>query len=1226
MMSPPMKRPSGRGVSLDRAPNAPASRSAHRVSNLTTVPELERSASRTSINFSYPIISPRQSPTFTRSESSQSNAGDHVSVDGLSAAETEDIQFTVSQAAEKPVKRKKKRTLAPGSAEGSHLAAGTVGGHPVGTAVAAAHGASSPVDDPPKQVAQNHYPDRPVTQPGYQQAREKTPSPRSFPEDQTTVPGTQVTGASPTPQTGDDYQEQRPKPKRLPSTVHEDHEAEEQAEAGRDLAQSHTLQVRVSTPEQATVVLTDNEARDETLIIPGLSPSEAVTEASTRQPSLPADDRRLSINSTQEEVRPGRPHSISPSRSARFSTQLTVSNEGEPLHQPPPRSMSPAKSAMKHSPQQSLSPERRTPLVIRPGQALSEISDGTSVASDEGSRSGPRKKVTKVSFDDEAEIVGVAASPPTSPEDIVPESPLDKAKPKTNWFGLGKKKTSLADKFNDDEFGDYLKPRPALPSFGSIRGHKDVEQSEPVKESVNNHESITSSPSNDNAATTVVHGLSNDPAISGIVANSKQRIVQQPSEPEEPNEPIPSEVPTDKRIEHTLNTEDHSSLTRQSPVTEINGSQEITSSPNDHRAHEETDTILPYPPQDKPTTIGGQNKTVPVIAVQPATPRVEEGRPSIELSRIPGGFPSSTGPPNPPAAESPQKAPTTQPPVTAADENKTDSDSGDSIYSDAAEDISEVEGDGFGSINAIVDTPVKKRTAELKTVEPPRGAALLPLVETPALQSDAAEVPYVPLTLQNSADEPRPFESPYPPWPIHHPVQEPRATSPPVANMKRPMRPMSVDPHQGSQLRSALYASGNQASKRHSMSASPVPGARASIQGSGKPITSPNSSLQNGASADASGKGTDKTVSRSSQSFPGGLHRTSSNGSDSSSSFKRSRRSSKDDGNVALRKTMRGSGAGRRQSPDKITSLNGARPLSSGPTSGIMRTTLRGPSATGSQQDKSSIFSGRSKHSKGKSSGQFTSRFDDDSDDDLAGHSHKFRSRFEDSSDDEPAVTTLRPVRGIPRRRGANDGDSTDLEDSSDDEAPPTAYREPVSEQTPSDPASVAASLVRNMTPAELQEFLSQPRKKGIFNRLTSKRKSTLLERSQAELNRTREEQFLNAHGGNFVTTITSDNASPSSPKLQKRFPGNVNGHDSWPLRSPEPPREREDEEASVAGPSERPLTSDGASDNPWATRFKPFNRRGTGSTISTASDVVVGRNGKKKRFPLLRRAFGLKD
>jgi len=74
--------------------------------------------------------------------------------------------------------------------------------------------------------------------------------------------------------------------------------------------------------------------------------------------------------------------------------------------------------------------------------------------------------------------------------------------------------------------------------------------------------------------------------------------------------------------------------------------------------------------------------------------------------------------------------------------------------------------------------------------------------------------------------------------------------------------------------------------------------------------------------------------------------------------------------------------------------------------------------------------------SSGNMTSKFKSRFADSDDEDdggRAGGRSFFSSRFADSDDDEPGspsiAADLTPVRGIPKRRGQEDGDSTDLSD-----------------------------------------------------------------------------------------------------------------------------------------------------------------------------------------------------
>ena len=71
---------------------------------------------------------------------------------------------------------------------------------------------------------------------------------------------------------------------------------------------------------------------------------------------------------------------------------------------------------------------------------------------------------------------------------------------------------------------------------------------------------------------------------------------------------------------------------------------------------------------------------------------------------------------------------------------------------------------------------------------------------------------------------------------------------------------------------------------------------------------------------------------------------------------------------------------------------------------------------------------------------------------------------------------------------------------------------------------------------------------------------------------------------------------------------------DSWPLP---------DKEMGANEDSTRPSTSSGVPAKTNGTAIRPVlgQRGGTGD-----SQASFGRNGKKKRFPKLRKAFGLKD
>ncbi len=76
---------------------------------------------------------------------------------------------------------------------------------------------------------------------------------------------------------------------------------------------------------------------------------------------------------------------------------------------------------------------------------------------------------------------------------------------------------------------------------------------------------------------------------------------------------------------------------------------------------------------------------------------------------------------------------------------------------------------------------------------------------------------------------------------------------------------------------------------------------------------------------------------------------------------------------------------------------------------------------------------------------------------------------------------------------------------------------------------------------------------------------------------------------------------------------------DSWPLPSTSPTEDA----------AQRPQTSNGtdATDGVNGARLGLGERQDTSGTVRTVGGTpVLGRTGKKKRFPMLRKAFGLHD
>jgi serine/arginine repetitive matrix protein 2 len=283
---------------------------------------------------------------------------------------------------------------------------------------------------------------------------------------------------------------------------------------------------------------------------------------------------------------------------------------------------------------------------------------------------------------------------------------------------------------------------------------------------------------------------------------------------------------------------------------------------------------------------------------------------------------------------------------------------------------------------------------------------------------------------------------------------------------------------------------------------------------------------------------------------------------------------------------------------------------------------------------------------------RITSRFADSDDEDDAAP-RTFRSRFEDSSEDEAGPIKYTPVRGIPRK--ADDGDSTDLDDSDDEK------------KAPSMPQALAINTAQAYSGGRNADLPSSPtsstaKKGGFFRRFRSKKekepdsKSRLggtiaernarLEHNQPAVQAARQEENISAPRKNSVsdkkqasrlgfssieerdrvmeqTRLKLEEARDQQGDMTR--PGlSTSGHqkperimsDSWPL-SPKMPAIDEG----------RPNTSDGV-DLPFAdSRPGVGGRQPTTDTIGSAGGTpVYGRSGKKKRFPMLRKAFGLDD
>ena len=728
---------------MDRGPNvATAPRNTNqRLSHSGTVGEAQLAANqasnRASINYSRPM-SPQNTPT------ASSLAGGRVrsplqssNVAGLPVDEAERIMGSLQATAARPVKKKKKLVSKP-AAEGSHLAAGTSGGparvaqtspEPTRLVSNALQMPSSADVTPQAENSSGHAPPRTkkkkknviATNDKLKQDRDEGFG-NAYPSDTDSV----ISDVSSTTDRPRQYNTRAAGLLvKQPSIVREDREGEEKAERRLPIAKPAPQKIANGNLGSGVPANTSRVVSKERQHTRSASQADAQQAKILPSPDVPGAQLTTSL---------------SPIRAARFSAQPVYETPDGTKHQPLGRSVSPAKSALKHSPSRG-----QSPLVDRgKGLAPSEASD-TSGLSDEGRKSNSRKKKSvRVSFDEDSVVVGHAASPVTTDSPVI-LSPQNKLKPRT-WLDLVRdKRLSNEDPYPEEE-DTSIKPTPVLPSFGSVRGRKEQDAASPDKSAIALDEG------NQSASGTL--GISSDQGIGAILSQAAVEIGNHgilAASSKSQNEPLPPDINPIEGTNHKIDegpTSDRILLTSQ-PTSKDGKHISVTDSPIDKA------DIAPRP-----------SGLVPSIAVMPATPGVDEGLSNRDSwLGMPGGFPrgpkqekessetvtvpSSDDPSktDSTAAEDPHDGPLTasnienhSPVITPATvgiaepeteavaalhepgsphvgevaetlRTQIDSHSGEesaddgSIYSDAAEDQTETEGDGFGSINAIVESP-----------------------------------------------------------------------------------------------------------------------------------------------------------------------------------------------------------------------------------------------------------------------------------------------------------------------------------------------------------------------------------------------------------------------------------------------------------------------------------------------------------------------------------------
>ena len=551
---------------------------------------------------------------------------------------------------------------------------------------------------------------------------------------------------------GDEPLDLRPSLGKRPSTVMEEPEFESNGFRGRD-DRRMAFEVFDAFPVRETVYGRPSEQprAEERQIqqipihapapIAPTSPIELPTEAASRPGEAPTQAQKVVAIEPSEirAVKTERTHSNSPARSAHFGT---VHESLSVRHSPPPRAASPRKSALKQT---------------SPSRGASPFDDNEPNAL--GDTATRKKSVRIVSFDDaNTRVVGEAA-PPEEP-DTSSASTQVAPTARRPWYnlGLGKKK-DLAPL----EEEEIMKPRPALPSFGSVRDkkqHKEHDERPLVRPLDSSHSpSLPDSPGTQTStaaveeATPEALGPSPDHAIGSILSQDyASRHPANISRFREPLPPVVTSIEGHEYVSDTSSAESDDELVADTPVLFEEESQATTIPDVDTSVvsvPESTSSAekAPAPPESKSCSPA----TVPFEA-DPTVPSISITRPSQErLSRpaskrtafldVPGTFPEDESDSSTRSQETGQTVapksvemaqshvPVTrqapfEPVVQTEDSSHTPhtpgtvlathvpvvaeeaDDSGSSIYSDAYEDLSDVEGDGFLSIDAVVESPI----------------------------------------------------------------------------------------------------------------------------------------------------------------------------------------------------------------------------------------------------------------------------------------------------------------------------------------------------------------------------------------------------------------------------------------------------------------------------------------------------------------------------------------
>ncbi|KAI9163307.1 hypothetical protein HJFPF1_04913 [Paramyrothecium foliicola] len=719
-----------------------------------TSPDVRPTSPSSSINFSYPR--PRSSSI--DSHTTPSPIADNAMVYDPNSrrmvpkVDLFERQNTVREASEKPVKKKKTQEV---SRSGSHLAKGTVGRTKAPVLETVTSDAIKQTAEPESRTAaQDLVPESADVEKDanatVEQATEsrqlvhRTSSPESShattvlpPSTATLEPVTGHSGIAPARDASPDPAEK----------------------SFREDADTVT-----PVPDQSNTPPTDTRytsVADDTMEDKGLAEEKPDT-VSTRQPS---------------SIRRERVHSESPARTAHFAPatdQLLV------RHEPPSRSLSPRKSALKQrSPTRGASPSDDSSEASGSGLGAS-LRDDTPLS---------RKKSARVSFDDQNTVVVGEAAPIVGETDS-PIVPSPQAQTKKPWHSIVGKHTRKEHASLDED--ETMTPRPALPLFGSVREKKVKEPEERplVRPTERNWSPSPVSPAQRqpspfNSPAPHLPQPTDYNAEPSSVSEQPRKHEANISKYREPLPPVVTSVEGSGYISNSAESSDNENEdeVRDSRSDTVNPEPRVSSgfeeavpgeamgqSKASEPDHATTEAVIPTDTyQNNPAAYSHATSTmerpVPDISISLPSPTPQpDSIPSItpqqEYFDVPGGFPEDDNTEQPTSSDLHYKSDSVAAPASSAindrdnfstspdpaapslagvsapeldqdiatshaahgspmadirEEDEMTDSSNNSIYSDAYEDLSDVDGDGFMSLDAVVTAPVPKKSFENAT-------------------------------------------------------------------------------------------------------------------------------------------------------------------------------------------------------------------------------------------------------------------------------------------------------------------------------------------------------------------------------------------------------------------------------------------------------------------------------------------------------------------------------